>query len=93
MFLNEMFGRRAAPEINPGDQVITPRGSAIVLDARQNRDGHYVWFTVEHMWGELDGEQEEFHIRELKPIQDHGEAANYLDHAPDRAGGNIDTEA
>jgi hypothetical protein len=93
MLLQEMFGRgRAAPEINPADTVETPMGRGVVIDARQNRDGHYVMFTVEITHGPHTDEISDFGIHELRPLPA-SKATNYLDHAPDRAGGNIDTEA
>ena len=42
-----MFGRRQAPDINPGDMVSTADGRGVVVDSKQNRDGYYTRFLVD----------------------------------------------
>lgn len=68
MFLTEMFGSSWAPDINPADTVMTPRGKGVVIDARQDRNGYYVHFTVEitDENSPHEGETSDFNIRELK---------------------------
>ena len=95
MLLNEMFGAlkgRPAPDIAPGDTVETPLGRGVVIDARQNRDGHYVMFTVELTHGPHADEISDFGINELRPLPA-SKATNYLNDAPVRKGTNFDQEA
>lgn len=62
-----MFGSNSwAPDINPADSVMTPRGKGVVIDARQDRNGYYVHFVVELTDGPHDGERSDFHIRDLQ---------------------------
>ena len=94
MLLTEMFGGgRAAPNIEPMDEVITPDGPGIVVDASQNRDGHYVWFQVDLSDGHGASEVHRYHIRDLKPVQDYGKATAYLSQSPDRKGQNFKDQA
>jgi len=83
MLLTEMFGAGAwAPDINPADTVMTPRGKGVVIDARQNRDGHYIFFTVELLDGPHDGERSDFNIDELSLLPS-APVTGYLNDAPE----------
>lgn len=85
MFLTEMFGSSWAPDINPADTVMTPHGKGVVVDARQNNDGYYVFFVVEitDENSPHNGQRADFNIKELQLLSNvNSKAVNYLNDAP-----------